>query len=183
MDVFLGGKKKNWNRVITGLAFFGGEIIWEMTNALICYFSGYAGLWVTPGDTAFLILIGLTIEISIFFAFFSLIVFNFLDAFEKDEKITILGKKISNRRIVPFFLALGCVFVEVILNFWGALVWEWPFWNWPNIYLQIVAYSLPVYFITWFYDNVSLKFKIKATVVEYIVLFAMFISLAQLRWI
>jgi hypothetical protein len=176
-------RKKNWNRIICGLAFFGGEFIWEMTNALICYGSNYSGLWLTPGNTAYLILVGLNIEIAFFFALIPLIIFNFLDAFQKEEKIKLFGKEISNRLIIPLILGLLCVFVEVLLNQWGALVWEWPWWNWPFIPLIIIAYTLPIYLITWVYDHKTLNFKIKATILIYVIAITMFIVLSNLSWI
>ncbi|HUX98764.1 MAG TPA: hypothetical protein VMV49_04375 [Candidatus Deferrimicrobium sp.] len=176
-------RKKNWNRVICGLAFFGGEFIWEMTNALICYGSNYSGLWLTPGDTAYLILVGLNIEIAFFFALIPLIIFNFLDAFQKEEKIKLFGKEISNRLIIPLILGLLCVFVEVLLNQWGALVWEWSWWNWPFIPLIIIAYTLPIYLITWVYDHKTLNFKIKATILIFVIAITMFIVFSNLSWI
>jgi len=169
--------------VICGLAFFGGEFIWEMTNALICYGSNYSGLWLTPGDTAYLILVGLNIEIAFFFALIPLIIFNFLDAFQKEEKIKLFGKEISNRLIIPLILGLLCVFVEVLLNQWGALVWEWSWWNWPFIPLIIIAYTLPIYLITWVYDHKTLNFKIKATILIFVIAITMFIVFSNLSWI
>jgi len=176
-------RKKNWNRVILAIGFVAGEFIWEMTNALICYFSGYSGLWVTPADTAFLILVGLTIEIMFFFALVPFIIFNFLHAFDKKQTFSIFGRRVSNRTIIPLILGVACVFVEVLLNQWGALVWDWPFWNWPMIPLILIAYTLPMYFITWVYDKENLRIKIKATILIIIAAIVLFIVFSQLGWV
>ena len=59
-------KKKNWNRVLLALCFFFMEFIWEMTNALVAYFSGYSGFWLCSTDTAYMITVGYCIEILFF---------------------------------------------------------------------------------------------------------------------
>ncbi len=176
-------QNRNWNRIFCGLAFLAGEFIWEMSNALICYFSNYSGLWVTPGTSAYIILVGLNIEIMLFFALMPLIVFNFLDTFEKDEKINIFRKKISNRLIIPLILGLVCVFVEILLNQWGALVWDWSFWNWPVIPLIIVAYTLPIYLITWLYDHKTLSFKAKGMLLMIALAIILFLLFSNLGWV
>jgi hypothetical protein len=49
----------------------------------------------------------------------------------------------------------------VILNFWGALVWEYRWWNWPNVWLIIiVGYSLYMIFSFWIHDMESMKRKV-----------------------
>ncbi len=176
-------RKRNWNRVYCGIGLFAGELIWEMTNALICYFSGYSGLWVTPGESAFIIFVGLNIEIAFFFALLPIVVFNCLDAFKRDEKITIFGKGIPNRLLIPLILGLACVFVEVLLNQWGALVWDWPFWNWPVIPLIIVAYTLPIYFITWVYDHENLRAKKRAVALVVLLSILLFVTFTNLGWV
>ncbi len=176
-------RKRNWNRVLCGVTFFAGEFIWEMFNALVCYFSGYSALWVVAMPSAYVILVGLNLEIATFFALFPLIIFNCLDALDKDHKISILGKKMSNRFVVCLILGLLCVFVEVILNQWGALVWDWPFWNWPNIYLQIVAYTTPILLIAWVYDRRSMKFKKLAAIFVPTLAAILFIIFTTLGWL
>ncbi len=176
-------KKNNWNRVLCGISFCCCEFIWEMFNALVGYFSGYAALWVCSTQTAYMITIGLTIEIEFFFAIFPLIIFNFLDAVDKDKNWKILGLEINNRRIIPLLLGLACVFVEIMLNRWGALIWEWWWWNWNFPFLQIVAYSAPIYLIAWVYDNKDVKFYRKATPIIVALTIVLFIFLSSLGWI
>ena len=61
-------ERKNLNAVFAGLAFWGMDWFNEIWNALVFHFSGFAPVWGAPGDTAFLILIGLNIEICFMFA-------------------------------------------------------------------------------------------------------------------
>lgn len=174
-------KKKNWNRVVLGIAFLAGEFIWEMFNSLVFTFTSYSPLWVTPGATAYLILIGLNVEIMFFFALAPFIIFNFLDAYEKDDKIKILGKNIPNRLIIPLLVGLACVLVEILLNLVGLLIWNWWFWSLPNVFLIIIAYTLPMYVIAWFYDRYSLKTKGIATIVIVALAITIFCILSPIR--
>jgi len=60
--------RKNYSVVFAGLALWGMDWFNEIWNSLIFHFSGYAPAWAAPGETAYLILIGLNIEISFMFA-------------------------------------------------------------------------------------------------------------------
>ena len=55
--------KKNWKGIAAGLALYGVHWFYEILNALIQHFSGHA-LWTVPTGTAFLLLIGVGIELS-----------------------------------------------------------------------------------------------------------------------
>ena len=59
---------KSYNAVFAGLAFWGADSINEILNSVFFHLNGYAPLWATPGDTAYLVLIGLNIEIMFMFA-------------------------------------------------------------------------------------------------------------------
>src|SRR4030065_2295025 len=61
-------ERRNWSIVLAGLAFFGMDVFNETWNALVLHFTDRSAVWTTPGDTAYLILVGLTIEISFIFA-------------------------------------------------------------------------------------------------------------------
>lgn len=147
-------EKRNWSPVLLGLAFWAGEFIWEMFNALILHFTNYAPLWTTPGKSAFVIYAGLNIEISFFFAVYGLIVLKILP---EDKKMKIMG--IPNRIFIPVILGLCGLFVEVLLNKSNMLIWSYNFWNWPNVYLIAVAYCLPMLVLVWLHDTLSLRAK------------------------
>ncbi len=147
-------ERKRWNVVLAGIAFFGIEFFWEMLNALVLHWSGRSAIWTTPGDTAFLILVGLTIEISIMFAVAGVIITRVLP---EDRKQKVLG--IPNRLFYAVAFGLGCVFAEIILNQWGVLVWEYAWWNWPNIWLIIVGYCFGFGLCVLFFDIKSMKVK------------------------
>jgi hypothetical protein len=147
-------ERKNWHIVLVGLAFSAAELCWEMFNALILHFTGRSALWTAPGSTAYLILVGLNIEIYMMFVVSGPIV---LKSLPSDKQKKILG--LPNRILLPMIWGVSCAFVEVLLNKWNALIWEYEYWSWPKIYLVIVAYSVPFLIVTWIYDNTSIRTK------------------------
>src|SRR3954471_21495898 len=61
-------ERRRWDIVLAGIAFWLMDWINEIVNALVLHFTDRAAIWTVTGDTAYLILIGLTIEISVLFA-------------------------------------------------------------------------------------------------------------------
>ncbi|SHJ39757.1 hypothetical protein SAMN02745216_01573 [Desulfatibacillum alkenivorans DSM 16219] len=148
-------ENKNWSAILLGLGFWAGEFIWEMFNALVLHFSGFAAMWSTPGgDSAYVIYAGLNIEIAFFFSVVGLMI---VKALPEDKNLTIFG--LSNRFVIPAGFGLLAVFVEVCLNQCGLLVWDYWWWRWPNIWLIIVVYCTPFYLIARLHDAWSLKTK------------------------
>src|SRR4030065_117456 len=81
-------ERQNWSCVLAGLAFFGMDLFNETWNALVLHFTDRSAVWTTPGDTAYLILVGLTIEISFMFAVSGII---FTKMLPKDKTLRIMG--------------------------------------------------------------------------------------------
>jgi len=149
-------RRKNWNIIIGGLAFWGMEWHHEIWNSVIFHLSGFAPLWGAPGDTAYLILIGLNIEISFMFLIMGSAVVRLLP---EDKKLKILG--LPNRIFLAVMFALLCVLVEMVLNAIGALTWEYWWWSTRFPFLIIfVAYS-PLFLIAfWVHDMENRKKQI-----------------------
>ena len=114
-------EKKNWNLVLAGLAFWGMDWINEIWNAVAFHFNGYAPVWGAPAGTAYLILIGLNIEICFMFAISGIIWGKML---LPEKKAKILG--LPNRWFFAIAGSIFCVVIEIILNKIGALTWEFP---------------------------------------------------------
>jgi hypothetical protein len=173
-------ERKNWNVVLAGLAFYGLEWFLEILNGLFLHFSEHSAVWTTPGDTAFLLLIGLTIEISMMFAVAGVI---FAKILPEDKKAKILG--LPNRWFFVIANSILCVFVEVILNFWDVLVWEYSWWNWPNVWLIIIiGYSLYMMFSFWIHDMKSMKKKIAVVSTMYAIdIVCLIVFMGILKWI
>jgi hypothetical protein len=148
-------EKRNWNLVFAGLAFWGMDWFNEIWNALVFHANGFAPVWGTPGKTAFLILIGLNIEISFMFAIAGI-------AFGKmllpDKRVRILG--IPNRLVIAVAGAAFCVFVEVLLNQIGALTWEYAWWSASAPWLIFLFGYLHFFLVSfWVHDMERVRSK------------------------
>ena len=158
-------ERRNWSAVFAGLAFYGMDLFNEVWNALVLHFTDRSAVWTTPGDTAYLILVGLTIEISFMFAVAGV---TFTKMLPKDKSLKILG--IPNRWFFAVVNAIFCVFVEVLLNRADVLVWEYPWWNFPNVGLIFLLGYLPFMVVSfWVYDMEKIRNKIAAVLVIYAV--------------
>lgn len=117
-------QQRNWNVVFAGLALWGVDWFNEIWNALVLRFTGRAPVWGAPGGTAYLILIGLNIEICLMFAVMGVVVAKTLPC---DRHQRLLG--LPNRWVLAVGASLGCVLVELLLNAIGALTWDYWWWN------------------------------------------------------
>jgi len=115
---------KCWNAVFAGLAFWGADSINEIINSVFFHLNGRAPLWATPGDTAYLVLIGLNIEIMFMFSIAGIAWSKVLLA---DPATRILG--IPNRWFIALTGSAFCVMVEILLNRIDALTWDWSWWS------------------------------------------------------
>lgn len=158
-------ERRNWSAVFAGLAFYGMDLFNEIWNALVLHFTDRSAVWTAPGSTAYLIFVGLTIEISFMFAVSGII---FTKMLPKDKSLKILG--VPNRWFFAVANAIFCVFVEVLLNRADVLVWEYPWWNFPNIGLIFLLGYLPFMAVSfWVYDMEKIRNKIAAVLVIYAV--------------
>jgi len=173
-------ERRNWSGVFAGLAFYGMDLFNETWNALVLHFTDRSAVWTTPGDTSYLIFVGLTIEISAMFAVAGVTFTKMLPA---DKSLRILG--IPNRWLFAVANAILCVFVEVLLNRADVLVWEYPWWNFPNIGLIVLLGYLPFMAVSfWVYDMEKIRNKIATVLVIYAVNLAAIILFAGLLgWI
>ena len=150
-------ERKNWNLVLAGLTVWGIDWNLEVINSLFLYFSGYSAVWTEVGPTAFQILVGLNIETSFMFAIMGIAYGKMLPA---DKNMKISG--INNRIFWIIANALFCVFIEVLLNKMGYLVWNYKWWNFPNVYLIVIfGYSLYFIFSYFVIDAKEMKTKLK----------------------
>jgi hypothetical protein len=173
-------EKRNWSLVFAGLAFWGMDWFNEIWNGLVFHFTQYAPVWGAPGKTAYLILIGLNIEICFMFAIAGITFSKMLPA---DRRTRILG--LPNRLVIAVTGAAFCVFVEVLLNAVGALTWEYPWWNVGAPWLIFVFGYLTFFLVSfWVFDLPILRQKLTVVGVIFAVdLAALLVFGAALRWI
>jgi hypothetical protein len=114
---------RNWDPILAALVLFGCDFFNETWNGWVFHLSERSAVWTTPGDTALRVMVGWNIEIIFTFALFGLVYYYML---LPDKKTKILG--LPNRWFFAIFFAAFAVFIEVILNMGGQLVWEYPWW-------------------------------------------------------
>ncbi len=150
-------EKRNWNLVLAALAFWGMDWFNEIWNALVLHFTQFAPVWGTPGNSAFVILAGLNIEIMFMFAVAGIIWTKML---LPDKNAKILG--VNNRWFVAIFGSAFSVLVEYFLNKANALTWEYAWWNRGAPWL-IFLFGYLTFFIVafWVYDMDSFKKKLQ----------------------
>jgi hypothetical protein len=127
--------------VFAGLAFWLADWVNEIANSLVLHFTDRAALWTVTGDTSYLILIGLTIEISFMFAIGGVI---YVKTLPPNPATRILG--MPNRLAIGLAYSIFSTFVEVLLHATGYFHWEYWFWNVPFV-LPIVVFGYLWFFL------------------------------------
>lgn len=173
-------ERANWDMVFAGLAFWGMDWFNEIWNGLVFHFTQYAPVWSAPGKTAYLILIGLNIEISFMFAIAGI---GFAKLLPKDKRMNILG--LPNRLFFAISGSLFCVFVEILLNSIGALVWDYPWWSASAPWLIFLFGYLHFFLVSfWVFDMETLKRKVVTIAIIYAVDIAgLIVFMGILKWI
>jgi hypothetical protein len=150
-------ERQNWDLVFAGFAFWGMDWFNEIWNGLVFHFTNYAPVWGAPGSTAFLILIGLNIEIMFMFSIAGVV---FSKMLPKDKNLKVLG--IPNRLLFAITGSAFCVFVEILLNGANALTWEYPWWSASAPWLIFLIGYLPFFLVAfWVHDLPKISQKIK----------------------
>ncbi len=151
-------EKRDWNLVFAGLAFWGMDWFNEIWNGLVFHFTQHAAVWGAPGKTAYLILIGLNIEICFMFAIAGIVMAKMLPA---DKEQRILG--VPNRLFIAVGGSIFCVVVELCLNAAGALTWDYWWWNVRTPWLIFLIGYLPFFLVSfWVYDLPTIEKKLRA---------------------
>lgn len=125
--------RKNYRGVAAGLALYMVHWFYEITNAVICAITGYALWTVSPESTSFILLIGVSWELSMMFAIAGLAMSKLLPE-DPDKKI--FG--INNRILFAIGNAAFFSAVEIFLASTPAFIWVYPWWG-----------ALPVFITTY----------------------------------
>ena len=141
-------ERRRFEIVLAGLAFWLMDWFNELGNSAIYHASGEAPLWTVTGDTSYLILIGLTIEISLLFLVAGP---TFVKQLPADPRARWLG--LPNRLVLVFVFSCLCVLVEVFLNSIDVFHWHYWWWDVPFVPL-IVVFGYMTFFgiAAWVYD-------------------------------
>ncbi|NCA95359.1 MAG: hypothetical protein EOM74_00095 [Methanomicrobia archaeon] len=117
-------KNKNYRGLVASLSLYGVHWLYEIANAIIGKASGHALWTVSAESTSFILLIGVSWELSMMFALAGLIMSKLLP---DDPKKKILG---MNNRL--FFAIANAAFFgifEIFLAGTPAFIWVYPWWG------------------------------------------------------
>ena len=133
-------ERRRWDIVLAGLAFWLMDGFNELVNSAIFHASDRAPLWTVTGDTSFLILIGLNIEICLLFLISGIV-------FVKQ-----LPPK-GHRLLLVTAFSTVCVIVELFLEWTGYFTWDYWWWN-TETFPVIVLFGYMTFFgiAAWVYD-------------------------------
>ncbi|MEX2683938.1 MAG: hypothetical protein Q6373_020370 [Candidatus Sigynarchaeota archaeon] len=173
-------EKRNWKGIMAAVSFWGLDLFNEIWNSLVFHFTNYSAVWVEPGGTAYLILIGLNIETTFMFAIMGIVSTKMIP---KDKNAKIFGK-LPNRPVIAVFMAILCVVVEIFLNLAGALTWDYPFWNLSAPWLIFLVGYLPFWVVAFVvYDAGSMKTSATITGTILLVDLALVLVFIPIGWI
>jgi len=143
-------ERANWSAVLAGIAFWLMDWANELANALVLHFNGHAALWTVTGVSSYVILIGLTVEISLFFAINGII---FAKLLPKDRAVRILG--LPSRWAMAIGLSLVSVGVELLLHADGVFHWYYWWWNVASFPVIVVFGYLTFYVVAFWVHDMS----------------------------
>lgn len=173
--------RRNWSIVFAGLALWGMDWFNEIWNALVFHFTGFAPVWGAPGgDTAFLLLIGLNIEITLMFAIMGIAAAHTLP---QDKSLKIM--RLPNRAVYAVGYSIAAVIIEILLNQAGALTWEYSWWSMTAPWLVFLIGYLPFFVVSFWVHDME-KVRSQATAVSIILgfdLLCLLIFGGVLNWI
>lgn len=176
-------ERKNWDKVFAGLAFWAMDWLNEIVNGVILHVTNYSALWTVGGDSGYVILVGLNIEISLMFAMAGI---GFAKMLPEDKHLKLFG--INYRILFAIGNSIFCVIVEVVLNSAGALLWAYDFWNTTFFGLgliPIVIFGYLTFMVVsfWVHDMESIQNKIKVTGFLYVLDIVLLVFFIGINWI
>lgn len=134
-------ERRRWDILLAGVTLWLADWINEIANSLVLHFTDRAAIWTTTGDTAYLILIGLTLEISLMFAISGIV---FAKSLPEDKKQRLLG--LPNRLTIALAFSVLAVVVELLLHATGYFHWEYWWWN-TSFVLPILVFGYLWFFL------------------------------------
>jgi len=117
-------KNKNYKGIVAALSLYGVHWLYEIVNAIIHSQFGYALWTVSPESTSFIILIGVSWELSMMFAIAGLAMSKLLP---DDPKKRLFG--MNNRVLFAIMNAAFFSIFEIFLAGTPAFIWTYPWWG------------------------------------------------------
>ncbi len=190
-------REKKYSVVFGGVAFWLWDVFNETWNSMVYATTGQP-VWGTTlaGNSAYQILIGYNIEISIMFMFLGMATCymisttpnyegdKFMDGNSNylndpnnlyykvgvknlsDEEKKIKRKAILNRVITIVMGSISAVCIEILLNYLGVLTWEKPWWQ-PNFpFILFIIGYVPFFVAAVVIHDAPRKWQIRGLLIE-----------------
>ena len=125
-------QRRNFRGIVAGLSLYMVHWLYEITNAIICGVSGYALWTVSPQSTTFILLIGVSWELSMMFSIAGLIMHKLLP---EDPGKKFLG--INNRVLFAVVNAALFAAIEIFLASTSAFIWVYPWWGTIPVFVTV----------------------------------------------
>lgn len=117
-------KHKNYKGIVAALSLYGVHWLYEITNAIIQRATGFALWTVSPESTSFILLIGVSWELSMMFSIAALAMSKLLP---ENPKMKILS--MNNRVFFAILNAAFFGFFEIFLAGTPAFIWTYNWWG------------------------------------------------------
>ncbi|MCI1245528.1 MAG: hypothetical protein LKG11_06250 [Bacilli bacterium] len=144
-------RKKEYKLAVAGLSLYSVHWLCEICNALIAKIWGYP-LWACTNDsTSYLLLIGVSIELSMMFALAGICAYQILP---KDKNVKFLGLSIKWWDVIGMSVLFSCI--EIFLASTGKFLWVYPWWG---ALLVCVTVYVPFFIAAVFVPDANSKFQ------------------------
>jgi hypothetical protein len=170
-------KKEDWNTIAAGLALYMVHWFAEIINALWQPLTGHA-LWTIPTGTAFLILIGVGIELSLMFSIAGIAVSRLLPD-DPDEDIMGFPNKMGRIGVALANAALASI-IEIFLVMTPAFVWVWEYWNAFTVFIFVYIPFFLAAVYAYYWDPKIKKLFIGGLAIVNILLLVIFAGILQI---
>ena len=151
-------RKGNYKALLAGAALYCVHWLYEILNAFIAYGTGYP-LWaVSNASTSFILLIGVSWELSMKFTLAGIIAWKMLPE-DRTKRFLARGKfkGIPCKLVTTIGMALLFSVVEIFLAATPAFIWVYKWWG--AIPVFITTY-IPFFIAAIYVPDTSKKFKI-----------------------
>jgi hypothetical protein len=129
-------ENKNYRAIAAGLTLYGIHWFVEIVNAIIQHISGHA-LWTVPSGTAYLIFVGVGIELSLMFAIAGIVQSKLLPDDPKERMFSIGKFGVPKPLAIAIGNALLASIIEIFLIFTDTFVWVWEWWNAITVFVFV----------------------------------------------
>ncbi|MCR4742933.1 MAG: hypothetical protein K5866_08720 [Treponema sp.] len=150
-------RNKNYKAIIAGFSLYSVHWFYEIMNAIIRHFSGYALWTVSNASSSFVLLIGVSWELSMMFSIAGIISFKMMPEDRSKRYFSSNGKKgISCKLFTTISMALLFSLFEIFLAWTPAFIWVYKWWG--AIPVFITTY-IPFFLASNYVPDTSPKFQ------------------------